>query len=82
MLTQLLSLRRRKGWLPAPSMHLGSQRSQGPFLANELSNYLATDAKAATNRGQADSASFIRRYNTFPKILCEWSHPNPSLDQE
>jgi hypothetical protein len=82
MLTQLLLLRRRKGWLSPPAMHLGSQRSQGPLLANELPDYFAADTKAAANRGQADSASFVRRHNTFPKIFCEWFHPNPSLDQE
>jgi len=51
MLTQLLLLRRRKGWLSPPAMHLGSQRSQGPLLANELPDYFAADTKAAANRG-------------------------------
>jgi hypothetical protein len=82
MLTQLLFFRRRNGWLSPSPMHLRSQRAQGPLLANELPDHFAADAKAAANRGQADSTSFMRCHNPFPKILCEWSHPNPSLDQE
>jgi hypothetical protein len=79
MLTQLLLFRRRNGWPSAPPMHLGSQRSQRMLLANEFPDHLPADAKTATNRGQADSASFIRGYNMFPKILCERSHPKSLL---